>query len=124
MAAQKGKAALSEADNAALEILCQLKILLDLSTADKKRDAVLNLMIHDAIVTAQSYCHRKDIPQGLKTVIRDIVIRRFKTDNGEGVIESVKRGDTQVTYAQTISADTLTERDKIILNAYRRLAVR
>ncbi len=112
------------AESANLDILCQIKILMDFTSADKKRDAVLVLMIRDAVVTAQSYCHRKDIPAALTTVIRDIVIRRFKAENGEGVVESVKRGDTQVTYASPISPDTLTEQDKIILNAYRRLAVR
>ncbi|MCL2463260.1 MAG: phage head-tail connector protein [Defluviitaleaceae bacterium] len=102
-------------------LLRDIKVQLGITGAEA--DDVLTLMIRDAIRAALDYCHVKRLPAEAGYIIREMVIGRFRADNGEN-IDSVRRGDTQVTYHSTIDVNAFSERQRSGLNAYRRIVMR
>lgn len=92
------------------------------SKDDTSQDEVLELMIHDATDAVLAYCHRKTLPDALSGVVRELVVRTAQSEGAENVA-SVKRGDTQISYVQTISRDSFTALEIHILNSYRRLRI-
>lgn len=102
-------------------MLQDIKILIDIE--DSRSDAILNIMIKDAIQVILNYCHIKNLPPALEHAAREIVINQFKVDN-DGNVASIKRGDTQITYSGSISTEILTEKQKSSLNAYRKWRMR
>lgn len=89
---------------------------------DTSQDAVLSLMISDTTDAVCSYCHRKTLPSGLEHLVRDVVVRTVRTDN-EGNVSSIKRGDTQINYASTVTVDSFTGKDTAVLNTFRVLRI-
>ncbi len=87
---------------------------------DTSQDAVLRLMLDDAKEAVMAYCHRKDIPKGLEHVVRGLVVRAVQADNADNV-SAVSRGDTQISYVQTVTPDSFTEKEIKVLNSFRRL---
>ncbi len=92
------------------------------SKDDTSEDEILMLMLSDATNAVLTYCHRNKLPMKLEYIVRDLVVREIQAENADNV-SSVKRGDTQITYAQAITKDSFTEKDICALNAYRRLRV-
>ena len=90
------------------------------SKDDESKDDVLMLMLADATDAVLTYCHRNKLPMKLEYIIRDLVVREIQAENADNV-SSVKRGDTQITYTQSITKDNFTEKEICALNAYRRL---
>lgn len=99
-------------------MLAAVKTLLGITTEDQ--DAVLQLMIDDAKAAVRDYCHRKDCPEQLDHVVRELVIDAY-TESTEGRIESVRSGDTQISYCSTITGNSFTERQRSVMNRYRKI---
>ncbi len=70
-------------------ILETVKTLLGIETDEQ--DAVLQIMIEDAKAAVRDYCCRKDYPEQLDHVVRELVVNAFNSNN-EGNVTSVKRG--------------------------------
>lgn len=91
---------------------------------DTSQDEVLELMISDAVDAVLAYCHRKDLPKGLEYVVRDLVVRTVQSESeGAGDVASIKRGDTQINYTQTVTKDSFTDLEKHALDGYRRVRI-
>lgn len=97
-------------------MLPAIKTLLGLETSEQ--DAVLQIMIEDARSAVRDYCNRKECPEALDYVVRQLVINSF-TENNEGQIASVRRGDTQISYAQPITKGSFTELQRNAMNRYK-----
>lgn len=102
-------------------MLDDIKLMLGIE--DDKSDAVLNLMLRDAEQSVLDYCHVKKLPPALESFVRNLVVQQFTVQN-EGNIHSVKRGDTQTTYNEPIGVHSFTDKQKKILNAYRKWKAR
>lgn len=87
---------------------------------DTSQDAVLRLILDDAQEAVKAYCHRKDIPKGLEHVVRGLVVRAVQADNADNV-SAITRGDTQISYASAVTADSFTEKEIKVLNSFRRV---
>lgn len=101
-----------------MEMLDAVKTLLDIKT--DVHDDKLEIMIRDAEQTVLAYCHIDRIPKPLETVVRQLVMTNYRQLCGDNV-ESVKRGDTQITYMGAISADVLTDKHKTLMNSFRKV---
>lgn len=97
-------------------ILETVKTLLGIETDEQ--DAVLQIMIEDAKAAVRDYCCRKDYPEQLEHVIRELVVNAFNSNN-EGNVTSVKRGDTQISYAEPITGAVFTDRQRSVMNRYK-----
>lgn len=102
-------------------MLDDVKLMLGIE--DDKSDTVLNLMLRDAVRSVLDYCHIKILPPGLEPTVRSLVAQQFNIQN-EGNISSVKRGDTQISYNEPIGIDSFSDRQKNVLNAYRKWKAR
>lgn len=94
----------------------KIKLILGIETADN--DPVLELMVEDAKRAVVIYCNRHSFPEALEHVARELVVNAFKAENGDNV-SSIKRGDTQITYTNTITSDSFTPRMVQQMNRYR-----
>lgn len=103
-----------------METLEKIKALR--SIKGEEPDAVLQIMIEDANSSIKEYCHIKEVPDQLEYITRELVLATFDKDNG-GNVASIKRGDTQINYTTFITADCFSERQKIVLNGYRKLRI-
>lgn len=92
------------------------------SAEDTSQDAVLRQILDDAQEAVKAYCHRKDIPKGLEHVVRELVVRSVKADNADNVA-AIRRGDTQISYAEAVTADGFTEKEIKVLNSFRKLRI-
>lgn len=92
------------------------------SKDDTSQDEVLALMLSDATNAVLTYLHRNRLPMKLEYIVRELVVRGIQIENAEN-ISSIKRGDTQITYAVAITKDSFTQKDICALNAYRRLRI-
>jgi len=92
------------------------------SKDDTSKDEILALMVSDAKDAVLTYCHISRLPMRLEYIVRDLVVREIQAENADN-ISAVKRGDTQITYAQAITKDSFTAKDIHALNSYRRLRV-
>jgi hypothetical protein len=102
-------------------MLEDIKTLLDIQ--DDSSDAVLALMLEDAIQAALDYCRRSTLPPALESLVRGLVVRIFEQQSG-GNVGAIKRGDTQITYREPIGVGVFTDLERARLNAYRKLKVR
>lgn len=107
----------------AVETLKKIKIKQGISEENTDNDETLLLMISDAMDAICAYCHRKRCPDDLEYLVREIVIGAITADN-VGTIASIKRGDTQIDYNTSITADTCTDRQIKAMNSFRILKVR
>lgn len=99
-------------------MLAAVKTLLGITT--QEQDAVLQIMIDDARSAVRDYCNRKDFPEQLDYVVRELVMDAFVVNAGEN-ISSVKRGDTQISYHNAITKDAFTDRQRSVMNRYKKI---
>lgn len=97
-------------------MLASVKTLLGIET--DKQDAILQVMIDDAKAAVRDYCNRKAYPEQLDYVVREMVINAFNSNN-EGNVTSIKRGDTQISYAEPITGAVFTDRQRSAMNRYK-----
>ncbi|NLY09370.1 MAG: hypothetical protein GXZ11_05665 [Tissierellia bacterium] len=86
-------------------------------------DDLLNFYFELIEQKVKNYCHRDDIPEGLELIIIEMVASyALKTINEgqNGKIQSIKRGDTQITYGGP-SGSTTTTIDDVIRDYKRQL---
>lgn len=102
------------------EMLKKVKVRLGISPEMTEHDGVLLLMLEDAVIMIRIFCNRDVFPVQLEYVARQVVINAFYKENGENVA-SIKRGDTQITYTETISRDDMTQEHRELCCKYRRL---
>lgn len=102
------------------EMLKKIKLRLWNTDEETEHDGVLRLMLEDAIMVIKIFCNRDVFPVQLEYVARQMVISAFHKENGDNV-SSIKRGDTQITYTNTISQDDMTQEQKDLCCKYRRL---
>lgn len=100
------------------EMLKKIKLRLGLSEEETEHDAVLRLMLDDAIMVISIFCNRDVFPIQLEYVARQMVVNAFYKENEDNVA-SIKRGDTQITYTSTISRDDLTQEHRELCCKYR-----
>lgn len=105
------------------ETLRKIKLKQGIAEDNTENDELIRLMISDAVAAVCVYCHRKDFPPPLEYLVREIVCRTIEHDNA-GNVASVKRGDTQISYSTSITADSYTDRQHAAMNAYRVFRVR
>jgi hypothetical protein len=103
-----------------MEILEAVKQLAGIET--NEQDGVLQLMIADASVAVRDYCNRKECPAELSYVVRELVLDHYRMENGDDVA-SIKRGDTQINYKNTITKDSFTARQQDAMYRYRLVRV-
>lgn len=101
-------------------MLKKIKVRLGISPETTEHDEVLRLMLEDAVMMIRIFCNRDVFPVQLEYVARQIVVNAFYKENGDNVA-SIKRGDTQITYTETISKDDLTQEHRELCCKYRRL---
>ncbi len=100
------------------EMLNKIKLRLGIEQNDTAHDDILLLMLDDALMAITIYCNRHTFPWQLEYVARSMVLNEFSKENGESVA-SIKRGDTQITYANTISVQNMTAEQRDVCNKYR-----
>ena len=103
-----------------MEILEAVKRLAGIET--NEQDGVLQLMIADASAAVRDYCNRKECPAELSYVVRELVLDHYRMENGDDVA-SIKRGDTQINYKNTITKDSFTARQQDPMYRYRLVRV-
>ena len=106
-----------------VELLEKVKLMLGIKANDTSCDDVLSLMLEDATTSVLNYCRLKKLPKELEVVVREIVINKYKNIEMDNV-ESVKRGDTEVTYSEAIGIKDFTDVQKASLNRFRRFIMR
>lgn len=84
-----------------------------------ENDITLRQMIEDAVMAITLFCNRKVFPWQLEYIARQMVVNAFQRENDENVA-SIKRGDTQITYANMITQDSMTQEQKDICCKFRR----
>ncbi len=99
-------------------MLDKVKLMLGIETA--VQDAVLQLMIDDAKAAVRDYCNRKDFPEPLEYIVRELVADAYNAENG-GNVASVKRGDTQINYTTVITKSAFTDRQRSAMNRYKKI---
>ncbi|MDE5698161.1 MAG: phage head-tail connector protein [Lachnospiraceae bacterium] len=104
------------------ETLRKIKVKQGIPEENTDNDAILLLMISDAMDAVCAYCHRKRCPDGLEYLVRELVINAVAADN-VGSVASIKRGDTQINYNTSITTDFCTDRQIRALNSFRILKI-
>lgn len=99
-----------------MDTLEAVKLLAGIENGEQ--DGILLLMIADASAAVRDYCNRKECPPELEYIVRETVVNHYREENGNGVA-SVKRGDTQITYRDTITTDSFTSRQRAAMCRYR-----
>lgn len=100
-----------------------IKLILGIAENDISLDNILNLMIEDTTTAVLNYCNINKLPEQLKYIIREIVINKFK-EGQENNIQSIKRGDTQITYTSPIDINCFTDKQRYALNRFRKITIR
>lgn len=100
------------------EMLKKIKLRLGIQAEETEHDEVLRLMLDDAVMVIRIFCNRDVFPMQLEYVARQMVVNAFYKENGEN-ISSIKRGDTQITYTETISRDDMTQEHRELCCKYR-----
>lgn len=103
-------------------MLKKVKVRLGISPEMTEHDEVLRLMLEDAVNMIRIFCNRNIFPVQLEYVARQIVVNAFYRENDDNVA-SIKRGDTQITYSETISKDDMTQEHRDLCCRYRRLRI-
>lgn len=95
------------------------KVKIRLGIGGGESDPVLTQMLEDAVMSITLFCNRKVFPYQLEYIARQMVVNAFYKENGEHVA-SIKRGDTQITYAETITEDSMSQEQRDICCKFRR----
>ncbi|WMJ79541.1 phage head-tail connector protein [Clostridium sp. MB40-C1] len=107
----------------------KLKKLLGLPLEDDSKDFLLEFTLEDVEQIVKDYCHIKEIPETLNTIMLKIAMDMYRNENlGEeesslGSISSISEGDTSISYRSAASEfkDSLIRDYKTQLNRYRKL---
>lgn len=100
------------------EMLKKIKLRIGLLEEETEHDEVLRLMLDDAVMVISIFCNRDVFPIQIEYVARQMVVNAFYKENRDNV-SSIKRGDTQITYTETISRDDLTQEHRELCCKYR-----
>lgn len=95
------------------------KVKSRIEVGSDENDTILRQMIEDAVMAITLFCNRKVFPWQLEYIARQMVVNAFQRENGENVA-SIKRGDTQITYSNMITQDSMTQEQKDICCKFRR----
>ncbi len=95
------------------------KVKSRIEVGSDENDTILRQMIEDAVMAITLFCNRKVFPWQLEYIARQMVVNAFRRENGENVA-SIKRGDTQITYSNMITQDSMTQDQKDICCKFRR----
>lgn len=98
------------------------KVKTRIGVAGEGNDPVLLLMLADAVQAVTLFCNRTVFPLPLEYVARQMVVNAYYRDNGNNVA-AIKRGDTQITYTSTITANDMTEEQRDMCCKYRRFRI-
>ncbi len=104
-------------------MLEKIKLVLNIDENDITFDRILILMIEDTTTAILNYCNITKLPKQLEYVVREIVVTKFKSENGDYNIQSIKRGDTQITYTNTIDINSFNTKHINALNRFRKIIV-
>lgn len=96
------------------------KVKTRISVEGEENDPILRLMLADAVQAVTLFCNRTVFPPPLEYVARQMVANAYYRDNGNNVA-SIKRGDTQINYTSTITANDMTEEQRDMCCKFRRL---
>ena len=111
-------------------MLENIKLLLNIT--DNKHDNIILLYLDKISTIVLDYCNVNELSKGLESFIEDKVVSIMKptitggTQN-TGEIKSISRGDTRIEYnvGEAVQASSnsvnLTDSDRKILNAYRKV---
>ena len=98
------------------------KVKIRIGVDGVENDPVLRLMLEDAVMAITLFCNRQVFPWQLEYIARQMVVNAFERENGDNVA-AIKRGDTQITYNNTITQDDMTQEEKDICCKFRRFRV-
>lgn len=98
------------------------KVKIRIGVAGEGNDPALRLMLADAVQAITLFCNRAVFPPPLEYVARQMVVNAYYRDNGDNVA-AIKRGDTQITYTSTITANDMTEEQRDMCCKFRRFRV-
>lgn len=98
------------------------KVKIRVGVAGEGNDPALRLMLEDAVQAITLFCNRTVFPWQLEYVARQMVVNAYYRDNGDNVA-AIKRGDTQITYTSTITANDMTEEQRDMCCKFRRFRV-
>lgn len=98
------------------------KVKIRIGVAGEGNDPALRLMLEDAVQAITLFCNRTVFPWQLEYVARQMVVNAYYRDNGDNVA-AIKRGDTQITYTSTITANDMTEEQRDMCCKFRRFRV-
>lgn len=104
------------------DMLQKVKARIGLSESEEQ-DVLLLQMLEDAMASITLFCNRSVFPWQLEYVARAMAVNEFLKENGE-CVAAIKRGDTQITYANTITAESMTQEQRDICCKFRRFRVR
>lgn len=95
------------------------KVKIRIGVAGEGNDPALRLMLEDSVQAITLFCNRTVFPWQLEYVARQMVVNAYYRDNGDNVA-AIKRGDTQITYTSTITANDMTEEQRDMCCKFRR----
>lgn len=104
-------------------ILEKVKLRLEIKMENTENDVILLQMLEDAVMAVTLFCNRTVFPYQLEYIARQMVVNAFYKENGDHVA-SIKRGDTQITYAAVITEDSMTQEQRDICSKFRCLRTR
>ncbi|WP_125153105.1 phage head-tail connector protein [Clostridium rectalis] len=107
----------------------KLKKLLGIALEDDSKDFLLKFALEDVEQIVKDYCHIKEIPEALNTIVLKMAMDMYRNENlGEeesslGSVSSISEGDTSVSYRSVASEvkDSLIMDYKTQINRYRKL---
>lgn len=65
-----------------------------------EQDSLLSFILSTTSQKVKNYCNREDVPEGLELIIVEMVMEQYKSNAGIKDVAAIKRGDTQISYAQ------------------------
>lgn len=110
------------------DMLVTFRILIEKEESDELLLFILN-SVEEAVL---AYCHRTDIPNGLKNTVIRMAVDMYKeeqygTAEGTGKVTSITEGDTSTSFSPEKSSyyvDSLLKNYEKTLKNYRKLVVR
>lgn len=94
--------------NEQLTRIKETALLLSGKTSDDKTDKIVNLVVQKAL----NYCNRSDIPTVMELALSEMVANYLKNSTNQ-IVQSVKEGDTTITYALSTVKDDLSAFKKL-----------
>ena len=85
-------------------MLDKIKTLLGISSEDTSKDELLSLYLDMTKQKIFNYCSITEIPLEMELIVVEMVVREFKLKDSQNV-QSIKRGDTQISYSESGSVD-------------------